>query len=135
MSRDYALWFDVLKNIGNGETGWFKMAPVLYSGADAGASEGLVLAVGEALEHNPEAVLEITVSAMGIGVCGGPDTDDSRHDAYALSIAAIESRKARLAKVLRTYLKLFREQCRQELESAKKGIGQFYGVQNRIAPN
>ncbi len=127
--EDNSLWSELLKNIGNGKPAWLKVASVLRGGSDAGANEQLVLAVGEALEHNPEAVLKITVSVMGIGVCGGPDVDDSRYDSYALSIAAIERRKAMLAKVLRSDLESLRGQCMQELESAKKGIGQFYGVQ------
>jgi hypothetical protein len=128
--EDNSLWSALLKNIENGKPAWLKVASVLRGGSDAGASEQLVLAVGEALEHNPEAVLEITVSLMGIGICGAPDVDDSRYDSYALSIAAIERRKAMVAKVLRPDLESLRGKCMQELELAKKGIGQFYGMQN-----
>ena len=88
-----------------------------------------MLAAGEALEHNPQTVLEFAVPTIGIGICGGPDIDDPRYDSYALSIDAIERRQKKLAEVVLPNLTSIREQCAQALESAKKEIGRFYDVQ------
>jgi hypothetical protein len=127
--EDYSRWRELLLNIGMGDAAWLRVAVALRPGSDAGTTDMLDLAVGEALEHQPRSVLEIAVPALGIEcVCGGPDVDDERYDSYELSINAIEVRKRMLGAVSDAHLATARDRCIAALEEAKVGIARFYGV-------
>jgi hypothetical protein len=80
------------------------------------------LATGEALEHQPRAVLEIVGPEIGIkSVCGGPDIDDSgTYDSYNLSIKAIEKGKRVLRTVSDPQLIAVRDQCIREHRTAQQ---------------
>ena len=119
-------WERLLANIATGQSEWLEIANTLFLVSDAGASEQLELAVGEALEHRPQNVLRISVPALGIGICGGPDVDDHRYDSYEFSMSAIKKRQKMLLTVDAQDLRASRTACIAELEKAKAGIALFY---------
>jgi hypothetical protein len=127
---DYnATWQAVLSEIAKGGEAWLKIAILLHNASDAGASEMLTLAVGEALEHNPEAVLKIGVKTFGVRyICGGPDVDDPRYDSYKLAIKAINLRIDRVKAIHDPTLRNTAEKCISALQESKKGIASFYGI-------
>ena len=126
------LWPEVLHRIATGSRSWLKIAKQLRAVSDAGASEQLELAVGEALEHQPENVLRFAVPAFSLEVvCSGPDVDDPRFDSYELSIHAINLRQAKLREIATPNLRHLRNQCIEQLETSKAGIGTFYGKTKR----
>ena len=127
--HDEDIWYALLRNIATGSELWLKAAVALRSGSDAGASEMLNLAVGEALEHAPENVLRIAPKVFLLrSICGGPDVDDPRYDSYELSMNAINLRMNRVAAITDPELEHLRDQCIKYLEKSKKGIARFYGV-------
>lgn len=97
---DHKAWHSVLQKIASGDESWLRVANALRAGTDAGASEMLTLAVGEALEHNPNNVFRIASKAFRVSaICGGPDVDDVRYNSYELSMNAINLRIDKVAAV------------------------------------
>ena len=93
----------------------------------------LSLAVGEALEHNPENVLRLTIPAFDIAViCGGPDIDGERYNSLELAIKAIENRAVKVASIKDVSLSSLRKTCLQFLEDSKKDVGRFYGSKKEM---
>lgn len=66
----------VLQRIATGDGTWVALAPKLASGADAAASEGLTIALAEALPRNATAVLSVLdprrTALAPTRVCGVP---------------------------------------------------------------
>ena len=80
-------WAQLLAGIASGTKDWLLIADQLRRVSDAGTSEQLGLAVGEALERRPENVLSLGIAEFGVEtVCGAPDVDDVRFDSYNLLI-------------------------------------------------
>jgi hypothetical protein len=122
-------WSQLLAGIASGTKGWLTIAIQLYPASDAGTSEQLALAIGEALEHKPENVLSLAVDEFGIeAICGGPDVDDQRFNSYSLSMATIAKRQKMLRAMKGGELRHDRDSCIAALEKAKQGIANFYGV-------
>lgn len=89
----------------------------------------LSLAVGEALEHNPENVFRFALDSFEINViCGGPDVDDQKYDSYELSIKAINNRIQKVSSVEDISLKEKCNECLRHLSEAKKHIANFFQV-------
>ena len=125
--NDSDKWNILLRNIASGKEEWLKAAVSLKEGSDAGSSEMLSLAVGEALEHNPENVFKFALNSFEINViCGGPDVDDKRYDSYELSINAINNRIQRVSSVKDKSLKEKFNECLRHLSEAKKHVANFY---------
>jgi hypothetical protein len=125
--NDAPKWSQFLGGVATGSKEWLAIAVQLHSVSDAGSSEGLELAVGEALDHHPENVLSLVVPTLDVsGVCSGPDVDDQRFDSYKLSMAEIAHRQ-RMVRAMRDpkFAKL-RDACVSTLENSKKGIASFY---------
>jgi hypothetical protein len=123
-------WTQLLAGIANGISEWLTIATQLHPVSDAGSSEQLVFAVGEALEHRPENVLSLAISEFGIQrVCGGPDVDDARFNSYQLSMEAVAKRQNMLRSIENKSLTQLRDSCIANLEKAKAGIAIFYEVQ------
>jgi hypothetical protein len=131
LSRIYAnkaIWVEVLRDIASGEEDWLDVANRLYPASDAGSREQLAQALGEALEHQPDKVLRVSVPIFGFAVCAGPDVDDARYDSFDLSMAAIHNREVALLRVDGADLRKRRDSCLAELEAARDHVGAFYGV-------
>jgi len=125
--NDQRQWSALLAGIATGAPPWLKVATTLRVVSDAGASEQLDLAVGEALEHRPADVLSLAVPTFSLKVlCDGPDVDDPRFDSYGLSMAAIEQRQAKLRSIQKPSLAAVRDSCIAELEKAKSDVARFY---------
>jgi hypothetical protein len=121
-------WRAVLTGIATGSKLWLNAAVGLRSGSDAGASNQIDLALGEALEHHPQWVLAVAVPAVGYKrVCGAPDVDDARYNSYSLSTAAIDRRKSMLRSVTGGEADSARE-CIRNLNDSVAGVARFYGV-------
>ena len=90
-------WRGVEKRIGSGDGAWLALAPRLAPGTDAGASEGLGIALAYALPRNPRAVLAVLgppdgpVSLTGDRVCGVPFIEDQVKDLPAYRRRAIRA--------------------------------------------
>jgi len=125
--QDESRWLELLRGIATGKTQWLAVATKLRPASDAGASEQLALAVGEALANRAGNVLSIAVPGFTISsVCSGPDVDDKRFDSYRLAMAAIEKRERRVRAVKNERLAAIRDRCLTELEQAKLGVASFY---------
>jgi len=125
-------WSALLKGIASGTVPWLKIANQFLPVSDAGATEQLQLAVGEALERHPDNVLRIAVPLFDmIYVCGGPDIDDPRYDSYELATQAVDRRKLKLRSVSDASLLKPRDECIRTIEDSKTGIARFYGVTHR----
>jgi hypothetical protein len=120
-------WENLLAGIATGAPGWLNAARQLRTVSDAGATEQIELAAGEALEHRPADVLSLIVDDFGIiNVCGGPDVDDPRFDSYELSMAAIQRREGMLRAIQDDTLRQKRDACLAELGRAKADVARFY---------
>ncbi len=122
-------WSQLLAGIATGTKEWLCISNQLHPASDAGSSEQLGLAVGEALEHSPENVLSLAITEFGVWrVCGEPDVDDDRFNSYKLSMAAIDKRLKMVQSVKNKSLRQVRDSCLARLEEARVSITQFYGT-------
>jgi hypothetical protein len=129
---DSNTWNYILKKIATGDRSWLGIAVALHPGSDAGSSEMLTLAVGEALEHNPLNVFQIAPKDYQLSfICSGPDVDDNRYDSYELSMKAINLRIKKVAAIKEPSLMNMSKECISFLEESKKGIAQFYEVDKK----
>ena len=126
---DVRAWKSVLRNIERGQRSWLKVAVALRPGSDAGPSQMLDSAVGNALENAPKNVFSSTLKEFHLEfICGGPDVDDIRYDSYELSMKAIRKRQARIRTIKDSLFQSEKNKCISLLEEARGGIAEFYGV-------
>jgi hypothetical protein len=120
-------WEYVLCKIASGDKEWLRVAVGLNKGAEAGASEMLALAVGEALEKAPENVFNITLNSFLLSeICNGPDVDDERYNSYELAIKAIDQRIKMVLSVKDSKLKGTCQNCILYLKQSKEGIEKYF---------
>jgi hypothetical protein len=121
-------WQAFLAGVGSGDEKWLNVAIQLKGATDAGTSEQLDLAVGEALEHSPANVFKIAFPVFIIEmVCAGPDIDDERYSSYDLAMGAIKKRIRMVETITVPTLQSSKLRCVQHLEASKDGIAHFYG--------
>jgi len=128
--QDVIIWNKLLKNIASGKRSWLEVAVYLRPGTDAGASEMLDLAMGEALGNSPKLVLEIIKKSdifTATFVCSGPDVDDPRYSTYDKVIIATNHRIAVLEKVDDTNLKDTRNLCIENLKASIPHLQKYFG--------
>lgn len=126
---DSKKWNFVLRNVAVGTEPWLKVAVALHPGADAGISEMLSLAVGEALENAPENVFRIALPEFQLKlICGAPDVDDNRYNSYERASQAIKRRQEKLSTLTDPEATKLGQQCTKTLEESKEGVAKFYGV-------
>jgi hypothetical protein len=129
---DQNVWQSMLQKIASGNLAWLKVAVALHPVSDAGSSEMLTLAVGEALENDPKNVFKIALGSFKLGnICSGPDVDDARYDSYELSMKAINRRIKKVAAIKDQSLMNTSKECTQYLEKSRKGIAQFYEIKKK----
>lgn len=129
---DLNVWHSILQKIATGNQSWLEVAVALRAGSDAGASEMLTLAVGEALQNNPKHVFTIAAKAFELrNICSGPDVDDERYNSYELSMKEIDRRIEKIKVVKDRSMEKISKECIQYLEASKKGISDFYGIKNK----
>ena len=122
-------WDMVLRNIASGKQEWLNVAKLLKSGTDAGSSEMLNLAMGEALAYSPKFVLEIMKEDnFFTAVCYGPDLDDIRFSTYDKAINATNFRIAVLEKVNDSNLMDIRNKCIDNLKKSKISLQEYFNV-------
>jgi hypothetical protein len=124
--NDQPQWDALLAGIATGTPAWLEVATTLHVVSDAGSSEQLGSAVGEALEHRPANVLALAIPNFLLEVVCGAPADDPRFDSYELSMAAIERREAKLRATHKHSLAALRDACMSELEKAKGDVARFY---------
>lgn len=126
---DQKTWDTVLKSIASGKQEWLIIAKLLKSGADAGPSEMLNLAMGEALANAPKRVLEIMEKDnvfTPIFVCNGPDIDNAKFSTYDKAIKETNYRIAVLEKVNDTNLKDIRNVCIDKLRESIPHLQNYF---------
>jgi hypothetical protein len=127
--NDWESWQKVLQRIASGRREWLEIAVVLKKHADAGMSETLAHAVGEALEHDPELVLTITAEEYPLkNICSGPDIDDMRYSTYDATLTAIEKRIDALKAIDIEALEMKRANCIEQLKTAVTHMKRFFGI-------
>lgn len=132
LTKDWNVWDSICDKIASGDSAWLKAAAKLQEGTDAGASETLDLALGEALEHDPKNVFKIVGRTLDLeSICRAPDVDNARYNSYDLSMKAINLRINKVAAVKDLSLQNMRRKCLQYLEESKKGVAEFYQVKER----
>lgn len=125
--KDIYVWQGLLKNIARGEDEWLEIAVHLKAGSDAGTSEMLNYAVGEALENAPERVLEITAGEYRLeNICGGPDVDDLRYSTYEQALKSIELRIDSLMRVSNKRVEDDRNFCIKKLKESLPYLQRYY---------
>jgi len=121
------LWNELLRRIASGEREWIEVAIYLKPGADAGASEMLNFAVGEAIENAPETVLKAAVENYDLKeICCGPDVDDARYSTYSKALATTKRRIEALQKVEDEALQQNRDKCIGNLQEAISRLRRFF---------
>ena len=126
------VWRSIMQGIAFGNESWLKVAVALRPGSDAGASEMLALAIGEALEQNSYGVLALATQSFELSeICGGPDVDDIRYDSLEFATKAIELRIAKVASIKDSSLLTVAKMCLRYLENSKKDVARFYGSHKR----
>jgi len=123
-------WAHLLASIATGRREWLLIAVALHPASDAGSSEQLTLAVGEALEHRPENVLTVAISTYPLDVvCDVPETDDPRFDSLSRALATLNRRQAMLRTVTAPEVRMPRDKCIEQLDAAKAEIAKYYASQ------
>ncbi len=127
LTKDAKVWDFICNKIATGDQTWLKAAAALKAGTDADSGEMLDLALGEALEHEPENVFKIAANTFELAfICGGPDVDNARYNSYELSMKAIDLRTKKVAAVKDQSLQKMSKECLKYLEESKKGIAEFF---------
>lgn len=125
---DEVTWAALLSGIATGSAAWVSVAKALKPVSDAGSSEQITLALGEALRYQPEALLSLSGSGFGLeDICGGPDVDDGRFRSNALAQAEIDRRIRSVKTVTRQDLLPAAAACVTSLNAARADIARFYG--------
>jgi hypothetical protein len=122
-----SMWDSLLKKISTGEKDCIKIALLLKRGSDAAPSEMLSFAVGEALDNNPEIVLEIAIGIFEIyDICGGVDVDDIRYKTFIEAELAIKKRIESVQLVAKEDLIQSRDLCISRLRDSILHMKGFY---------
>ena len=130
---DPEAWVSALGGIATGTPSWLRVAELLRPASDAGASEQLELAVGEALGSSPVVVLSWLVTQQGANhyevsfVCGGIDVDDDRFNGFDLALSEVNSRIRAVEQVAEPELQPVRDQCLSELRESPDHLRRFFG--------
>jgi hypothetical protein len=132
LTKDWNVWDSICDKIASGDQAWLKAAAALQAGTDAGASETLDLALGEALEHDPINVFKSVGKSIDLeSICSGPDVDNAHYNSYELSMKAINLRINKVAAIKNPSLQKISKECIHYLEESKKGIADFYQVKEK----
>lgn len=126
--KNYITWNLLLKKIASGDQQWLNVAVRLRPGTDAGSSEMLGLAVGEALAKFPGNVLSICVPYFEIDtVCSSLDVDDPRFGAsYELAIAEIQKRIDAVSVISNPALEKAKKICLKNLKESIPDLKHFF---------
>lgn len=125
---DQELWQSLLGSIASGSVAWLEIAESLRTVSDAGASEQLTLAVGEALASAPAAVLSRAKGPFHLSeVCTGPDVDDGRWQTYETAAAELVRRIQTVEGVSEPGLRQVRDDCVASLRASDAGLKKFFG--------
>lgn len=121
-------WDAVLAGIATGSSEWLSVAKLLKPVSDAGSSEQITIALGEALEHEPERILALAGEGFSLSaICDAPDVDDGRYNSYDSAIAAIDRRILHLKAIAIPKFQQSATACVNTLSAAKVDIARFYG--------
>jgi hypothetical protein len=116
-------WNFILKNIETGEKPWLDVAVSLHRRTDAGESEMIALAVGNALVKNPFGVLRGAIGEMSAdSVCGYPDMSDKRTDSQEKVTAYLDARIQAVGKVDAKDVAGQRDKCLQILQTTRQQV-------------
>jgi hypothetical protein len=116
-------WNVILENIETGEKPWLDVAVSLHRRTDAGQSEMVTLAVGNALVKNPDGILRTAIGEMSVeSVCGYPDMSDHRTDSQGKVVAYLDARIQALRKVDAKEVSGRREKCLETLQTVRRQV-------------
>lgn len=107
-------WADALARISKGEPSWLEVAASLRRVSDAGSSEELELAVADAVEHQPAAVLARLGRPFEVqAVCGN---EESLGRDFKEAIALLQRRRAALVQVTEKAVQQEKKRCIDALD-------------------
>ncbi len=107
-------WAEALGQVSKGEPVWLEIAASLRRVSDAGSSEDLELAVAEAVEHQPAAVLATLGRPFEVqAVCGN---EESLGRDFKKAIAVLQRRRAALVQVAEKAVQHEKARCIEALD-------------------
>lgn len=123
-------WQFVLESIATADPKWIKLAVLLKPYSDAGASNMLNKALGEALENSPATVFQLTKGVFEISnICSCPDVDNYKYATYEKAITSVERRISSLKKMQSEEFGEERHICINTLEESISYLKKFFGKQ------
>jgi len=123
LDREYSneeRWRDLIHGVESGSDAWLQVAAALYAASDAGASEELESAVGEALAVHPSSVFRIAYPAFDASrVCGEPDRNDDRYRSESSALRNVDGRIAAVERIRDVKLASAKKQCLDSLRASR----------------
>jgi hypothetical protein len=124
---DPASWAFVLRRISSGDSEWFDVAESLRRVSDAGTSEQLDHAAGEALGTNPALILGRATGPFHLSdLCEAPDHDDQRFETLERALSELDRRISALERLGDPGLSLVRDDCLASLRGAEQELRRFF---------
>lgn len=122
-------WNYVIDKISTGESNWLKVAVTLRPGTDAGATEMIFGALGNALKFNPKEVLNLVSEKFTLKhICSWPVVGEPPCTEYSLCLKEIEERQKSVIAVSDKNLITLCKQCVDSLEKGKEEIAGSYEI-------
>jgi hypothetical protein len=129
LSNQERKWYYVMDKIATGEQAWLKVAVVLRPGSDAGSTEEIFEALGQALKTNPKEVLGLISKDFPLEyVCSWPVVGTPPCTTYELCLKEIEDRQKSVMSVSSRNLRDLCKRCLSSLENGKRQIAESYGI-------
>jgi hypothetical protein len=124
---DDEVWQLCLDNIATANHKWIQLAVLLRPHSDAGISNMLDSAIGEAIEISPEKVFQLTQNVFKLNqICGSPDIDNNKYSTYEKAEATVERRIESVKKVDNKALIKLRDGCIKELETSIPKLKHYF---------
>jgi hypothetical protein len=115
--RDASVWDALIKAVESGDPRWLRIAKRFQGTAEAGGAQELQMAVGGALERNPEGVLRLLRDGYSKAsvVCGLEGVEDGLGVDYQQALGTVSRRQAAIERGTSAELKGQRRDCLQWL--------------------
>jgi hypothetical protein len=106
-------WDTLFEGIASGDVGWLQVAQQAQGTVEAGGAQELQMAVGRALERNPEGVLLLLKSGYSnvSAVCGCKGVVDGLGFEFDVALQTVERRRAAVKRVTTAGLRAQKLDC------------------------
>jgi len=116
--KDPSAWDALTKGISSGDERWLCIAKRFQGTAEAGGAQELQIAVGYALERNPQGVLRLLRDGFSTAsaVCGCEGIEDGLGGDFDKALGIVGRRRAAVAKASAAELEAQRRDCLRWLD-------------------